>query len=148
MEKLEKEELELLTGKGYEFETSLFGKKIVWKIGKITIGKMFRLSKIFIQIKVDEDSIGNADLSIQIPAQYEAVRVNAKLCAEVIAEAVESKFPKWFLRWHFLNSLNSKEVVDFAFELLKFSDYQNFITSMALMNGNRPTKAMPIEKTV
>lgn len=148
MENLEKEELNLLTGEGYSFETKLFGKTKKWTIGKIPMGKMLRLSKIFIQIKVDEESISSEDISIQIPAQYEAVRNNADLCARAIAEAVDSRFPKWFLRWHFLNSLNSQEVKDLSFELLKFSDYQNFMISMALMNGNRPTKAKAIEKTV
>lgn len=148
MENLEKQELKLLTGEGYSFETKLFGKKNKWNIGKISIGKMLRLSKIFIQIKVDEEAIASEDLQVQIPAQYEAVRNNAELCAQVIATAVESRYPQWFLKWHFMNSLNSQEVKDLAFELLKFSDYQNFMISMALMNGNRPTKAKPIEKTV
>lgn len=148
MENLENEEIKLLTGEGYSFETKFFGKKRKWTIGKIPMGKMLKLSKIFIQIKVDEEAISSEDLSIQIPAQYEAVRNNAMLCAEVIAVAVESKLPKWFLKRHFLNSLNSQDVKDLAFELLKFSDYQNFMISMALMNGNRPTKAKPIEKTV
>lgn len=147
MEKLESEELKLLTGEGYGFETKLFGRILKWSIGKIPMGKMLRLSKIFIQIKVDEEAISSEDLSIQIPAQYEAVRNNALLCAKVIAEAVDSRLPKIFLQWHFLNSLNSQDVKDLAFELLKFSDYQNFMISMALMNGNRPTKAKAIEKT-
>lgn len=148
MENLEQEELKLLTNEGYSFETRLFGRKMKWSIDKIPMGKMLRLAKIFIQIKVDEEAISSEDLSVQIPAQYEAVRNNAELCAKAISEAVDSKFPKWFLKWHFLNTLNSSEVKNLAFELLKFSDYQNFMISMALMNGNRPTKAMPIEKTV
>lgn len=148
MENQEQEEIKLLTGEGYGFETSLFGKKMRWSIKKIPMGKMLRLSKIFIQIKIDEEAISSEDLSVQIPAQYESVRNNAELCAKAIAQAVDSKFPKWFLKWHFLNTLTSSDVKSIAFELLKFSDYQNFMISMALMNGNRPTKAMPIEKTV
>ncbi|MFP3835355.1 hypothetical protein [Chryseobacterium sp. SIMBA_028] len=143
---LEKEELELLVGKGYSFETTFLGKKRIWNIGKLSMGKMLRLSKVFIQIKVDEESLSNTDLSVQLPAQYEAVRNNAHLCASAVAIAVESKLPKWFLKWHFLNSLNSEEIMNFSLELLKFSNYQNFMTSTVLMNGNRPTKAMPIEK--
>lgn len=148
MENLENEELKLLTGEGYSFETKIFGKKKVWNIGKIPMGKMLKLAKIFIQIKVDEEAISSEDISIQIPAQYEAVRNNAELCAKAIAVSVDSWIPKWILKWHFLNSLNSQEVKDLSFELLKFSDYQNFMISMALMNGNRPTKAKAIEKTV
>ncbi len=148
MENIEKEELNLLTGDGYKFSTTLLGKKLEWHIGKIPIGKMLRLSKIFIQIKVDEEAISSEDLRIQFPAQYEAVRNNAELCAKAIAEAVDSWIPKRILKWHFLNTMNSEEVKDVAFQLLKFSDYQNFMTSMVLMNGNRPTKATPIEKTV
>lgn len=143
---LEKEELELLVGEGYSFSTTWFGKEKTWKIGKITMGKMLKLAAISIKIKVDEESLSNSDLSVQLPAQYEAVRDNAKLLAEAVAIAVESKLPKWFLKWHFLNSLNSQEIMNFSLELLKFSNYQNFMTSTVLMNGNRPTKAMPIEK--
>ncbi|WP_062699388.1 hypothetical protein [Chryseobacterium indologenes] len=145
---LEKEEIELLVGNSYSFETNFFGKKKTWNIGKLSMGKMLRLSKISIKIKVDEEALSNADLSIQLPAQYEAVRDNAGLLAEAVSVAVESKLPKWFLKWHFLNSLNSKDIMDFSLELLKFSNYQNFMTSTVLMNGNRPTKAMPIEKQV
>lgn len=145
---LEKEELELLVGEGYSFETIFLGKKRTWNIGKLSMGKMLRISKISIKIKVDEDALSNSDLSIQLPAQYEAVRENASLLAEAVAVAVESKLPKWFLKWHFLNSLNSEEVMKFSLELLKFSNYQNFMTSTVLMNGNRPTKATPIENQV
>lgn len=145
---LEKEELELLVGEGYSFETVLFGKKRKWTIGKLSMGKMLRISKISIKIKVDEEALSNSDLSIQLPAQYEAVRDNANLLAEAVAVAVESKLPRWFLKLHFLNSLNSEEIMKFSLELLKFSNYQNFMTSTVLMNGNRPTKAMPIEKAV
>lgn len=145
---LEKEELELLVGEGYSFETIFFGKKKTWNIGKLSMGKMLRISRISIKIKIDEEALSNSDLSIQLPAQYEAVRDNAGLLAETVAVAVESTLPKWFLKWHFLNSLNSEEIMKFSLELLKFSNYQNFMTSTVLMNGNRPTKAMPIEKPV
>ncbi len=145
---LEKEELELLVGQGYSFTTTFLGKEKTWHIGKLSMGKMLKISKISIKIKVDEESLSNADLSIQLPAQYEAVKDNAGLLAEAVAIAVESKLPKWFLKWHFLNSLDSKEIMDFSLELLKFSNYQNFMTSTVLMNGNRPTKAMTVEKAV
>lgn len=148
MQNQEREELNLLTGEGYCFTTKLFGKTMKWDIGKIPIGKMLRLSKIFIQIKIDEEAIASEEFAVQIPAQYEAVRNNADLSARAIAEAVNSNLPKWFLKWHFLNCLTSQQVKDLSYELLKFSDYQNFMISMALMNGNRPTKAKAIEKTV
>lgn len=172
---LEKEELELLVGDGYSFETIFLGKKKTWHIGKITMGKMLKLAAISIKINVDEESLSNSDLSVQLPAQYEAVRDNAELLAEAVAVAVEDeyrevlpkKYPRWLpevitkhikkekelipvdeLKEHFLNSLNSEEIMKFSLELLKFSNYQNFMTSTVLMNGNRPTKAMPIEKAV
>lgn len=158
MEKQEQEELNILTGKGYEFETILFGKKRKWSTGKMTLGKMLKLSQVFIKMKVDESEISNQDLSIQIPAQYELVRNNAKLAIEAVYMAIESEFPKWIkalklitkplIKKHLLNSLNSEELAKFTLELLKNSDYQNFIISTVLMNGNRPTKAIPIEKTV
>lgn len=162
MEKQEQEELNILTGKGYEFETILFGKKRKWNTGKINLMKMFRMANVFIKMKVDEEALSNPDLSIQIPSQYESVRNNAKLCCEAVYIAVETELPEWtkkykkvtkhfvkpFLINHFMNSFNSKELLDFTLALLKNSDYQNFTTSTVLMNGNRPTKAIPIEKTV
>lgn len=175
MENKEQEEINLLTGNGFQFETTFFGRKIQWNIGKITLGKMFQLSDVFIKMKVDEESVYSTDLSVQIPAQYQSVRDNAKLCAEAVAIAVEDQYwevlpkstPKWVpefikkrikkvsekipldvLTDHFFNSLDATETSKFALELLKFSNYQNFMTSTVLMNGNRPTKAMPIESLV
>lgn len=158
MEKQEQEELNILTGKGYEFETILFGKITKWQTGKMTLGKMLKLSNLFIKMKVNEEDFSSPDLQVQIAAQYEAVANNAKLCVDAIYVAIETEFPKWIRRFdffykplikkHLLNSINSKELKEFTNELLKNSDYQSFITSTVLMNGNRPTKAIPIEKTV
>lgn len=158
MEKQEQEELNILTGKGYEFETILFGKKRKWNTGKMTLGKMLRLSQVFIKMKVDESALSNEDLSIQIPAQYETVRENAKLSIDAVYISIESELPNWvkslkyifkpLIKKHLLNSFSSAELAKFTMELLKNSDYQSFITSTVLMNGNRPTKAIPIEKTV
>lgn len=157
MENLEQEELNILTGKGYSIDTVLFGKN--WKLstGKMTLGKMFKLSQVFIKMKVDEAALSNEDLSIQIPAQYESVRENVKLCVDAVYIAIETELPKWTQRFSFLTkplikahlfkSIDAKELSAFTMELLKNSDYQSFITSTVLMNGNRPTKAMPIEKT-
>lgn len=158
MEKQEQEELNILTGKGYEFKTVLFGKITKWNTGKITLGKMLKLSDLFIKMKVNEEDFTNPDLKVQIAAQYEGVTKNAKICVEAIYISIESEFPKWIRRFdfiykplikkHLLNSLNSKELKAFTDSLLLNADYQSFITSTVLMNGNRPTKAIPIEKTV
>ncbi|STC95577.1 Uncharacterised protein [Chryseobacterium carnipullorum] len=61
------EELNILTGKGYEFETILFGKKRKWNTGKMTLGKMLRLSQVFIKMRIDESEISDPDLAVQIP---------------------------------------------------------------------------------
>lgn len=158
MEKQEQEELNILTGKGYEFETILFGKITKWHTGKMTLGKMLKLSQLFIKMKVNEDDFSNPDLQVQIAAQYETVANNAKLCVDAIYISIETEFPKWIRRFdfiykplikkHLLNSVNSKELKSFTDALLRNADYQSFITSTVLMNGNRPTKAIPIEKMV
>ncbi|MEG0848480.1 MAG: hypothetical protein RSE50_00845 [Myroides sp.] len=158
MEKQEQEELNILTGKGYEFETILFGKKRKWNTGKMTLGKMLRLSQVFIKMRIDESEISDPDLAVQIPAQYKAVRENAKLSIDAVYISIESELPNWvkslkyilkpLIKKHLLNSFSSAELAKFTMELLKNSDYQSFITSTVLMNGNRPTKAIPIEKTV
>ncbi|MCL1671700.1 hypothetical protein [Elizabethkingia ursingii] len=158
MENLEQEEISLLLGNGYEFQTTFLGKQRTWSIGKIPLGKMLKLSNAFIKMKIDEEALASESLSESIPAQYQAVRDNAKLCIDAVYIAVESELPKW-MKWfkivlkpiikrHFLNSFDSVELLEFTMELLKSSNYQNFMTSTALMNGNRPTKAKPIESKV
>ncbi|MCT4151281.1 hypothetical protein HZP59_08545 [Elizabethkingia anophelis] len=158
MENLEQEEISLLLGNGYEFQTIFLGKQRTWKTGKITLGKMVRLSDVYIKMKVDEEALTSESLSESIPAQYQAVRDNARLCIDAVYIAIESELPKWMKRWkfllkpfikkHFLNSFDSAELLEFTMQLLKSSNYQNFMTSTALMNGNRPTKAKPIESKV
>jgi len=170
---LEKEEISLLLSEGYEFETSFLGKKKKWTIGKISVGKMIELSRIFIKIKVDEEGLASEDFGTQISTQYESVYNNAELTIDVMVLAIEDSykevypkhvkkwFPnfikKWFkkeivliskdeIKQNFLNEIDSKELKKFAFELYRFSDYQSFTLSTALMSGNRPTKALPIEK--
>lgn len=174
MENQEQEELKILTGKGYEFETILNGKVHRWNTGKITLGKMLKLSQVFIKMKIDESEIFNPELSIQIPAQYESVRENASLCAMAVAISVEGttrdiypynffnylpgfikkhikkkseEIPVSELQKHFLETLSSADLLSFTKEMLKNAELQNFMTSTVLMNGNRPTKAKPIEKT-
>ncbi|WP_139366405.1 hypothetical protein [Elizabethkingia anophelis] len=119
---------------------------------------MVRLSDVYIKMKVDEQALTSESLSESIPAQYQAVRDNARLCIDAVYVAIESELPKWMKRWkfllkpfikkHFLNSFDSAELLEFTMQLLKSSNYQNFMTSTALMNGNRPTKAKSIESKV
>lgn len=154
-QELEQEEINLLLGKGYAFETFFWGKKRTWRIGKITLGKMIKLSDVFIKMKIDEEALTSGELAETISAQYQAVRDNAKLSVDAVYIAIESELPKWMLKYkffmepiikkHFLKSFNSEDLLEFTLELLKFSNYQNFMTSIALLNGNRPTKAKPIE---
>ncbi|NML70029.1 hypothetical protein HHL23_09470 [Chryseobacterium sp. RP-3-3] len=158
MENQEQEELNILSGKGYEFETILFGKIKKWNTGKMTLGKMLKLSRVFIKIKIDEAEIFSQDPSVMIAAQYKSVSDNAKLLVDAVYIAIETEFPKWvrimsfiykpIIKKHLLNSINSAELSEFALRLLQNSDYKNFLNSTVLMNGNRPTKAIPIEKTV
>jgi hypothetical protein len=175
MEKQEQEELNILTGKGYEFITPPFHGITNWNTGKITLGKMFRLSKVFIKMKVNEEEVQSQDLSIRMPAQYESVRENAMLCAMAIAISVEGvtrevlpkTLPKWTpkflqkfikkeieiipleeLQIHFLESFSTKELLEFTNAMLRNAEFQNFPISTVLMNGMRPTMAKPIEKTV
>lgn len=158
MENLEQEEISLLLGNGYGFQTIFFGKQRTWKTGKITLGKMVKLSDVYIKMKVDEEALTSENVSESISAQYQVVRDNAKLCIDAVFIAIESELPKWMKRWkfllkpfikkHFLNSFDSAELLEFTMQLLKSSNYKNFMTSTALMNGNRPTKAKPIELKV
>ncbi|KUY28014.1 hypothetical protein [Elizabethkingia ursingii] len=171
---LEQEEISILLSRGYEFETVFNGKSRAWNTGKMTLGKMTLLSDVFIKMNIDEEAFTSEDLSISIPAQYQSVRDNAKLCVEAIIISIGDqykedipdkykKLPRFIKKYikretvkishdelmdHFLNSFDSDDLLNFSMGLLKSSNYQNFMTSTALMNGNRPTKAKPIESKV
>jgi hypothetical protein len=158
MEKQEQEELNILTGKGYEFETILFGKITKWHTGKMTLGKMLKMSDVFIKMNINQEDFEANNTYLPFVAQYEAVKNNSKICIDAIYIAIETEFPKWIrklsffyeplIKKHLLNSIDSKDLLNFTNKMLENSDYQSFITSTVLMNGNRPTKAIPIEKTV
>ena len=171
---LEQEEISTLLSRGYEFETVFNGSVRTWNTGKMTLGKMTLLSDVFIKMNIDEEALTSEDLSISIPAQYQSVRDNAKLSIEAVIISIGDQYKedvpekyRWLPRFikkyikketvkishdelmdHFLNSFDSDDLLNFSMGLLKSSNYQNFMTSTALMNGNRPTKAKPIESKV
>ncbi|MDY3444901.1 hypothetical protein V2H21_01260 [Riemerella anatipestifer] len=144
----EKKELDLLTGKGFEIEVaSFFGKKRKFQAKKMALGRMLRLSKIFITMELNDEALNSKDFQEQLSAQYQAVLQNARKVAKVIAVCVtDNKLLSWWIQRQVLKSYTSKEILNFAQTLLKEADYANFILSIALLNGNRPTKANPIEK--
>ena len=148
MIELEKKEIELLRGKGFEIHTVLCGQKKVWKTKKMTLGRLIALSELFLQMKVSEASANSNDLRDALAEQYISVHDNARIAAKVMAIAVsDTKWERWFLARHFLKNISSSELIEFAQKLIKQADYQNFLLSIVLMNANRVTKASPIEET-
>ncbi|WP_225908257.1 hypothetical protein [Riemerella anatipestifer] len=75
----EKKELDLLTEKGFEIEVaSFFGKKRKFQAKKMALGRMLRLSKIFITMEINDEALNSKDFQEQLSAQYQAVLQNAR----------------------------------------------------------------------
>lgn len=143
----EQKELDLLLGKGIEIETKLFGRKKVWRTKPMTAGRLLKMSDVHIKMIIDEEALNSGEFLREVSAQYQAVNKNAKKVAKVLAIAVsDNPLMIRFLTRHFLNNLTAAQLKDFAVALLKRSDYENFITSIVLMNGNRLTKANTVEQ--
>ena len=144
---LEQKEINLLNGKGFEIPIKIFGKERVFKCKKMTLGRMLKLSEVFIQMDLDEKALGSDDFQEQIALQYQTVIKNTKKAVKVISICItDNVFFRWFIERCILKSFDSLQLLDFAQNLLKSANYANFMTSIALMNGNRPTRANPIEK--
>lgn len=143
----EKKEIDLLLNKGFEIKIRVLGKTRVFHSKILSMGRLLRLSKIFIQMELDEEKLSSEKLEEQIAMQYQAVVKNADRIAEVVATCItDNRFYKWYLKKQILKTYTPKDILEFAQKLLKESDYAPFIASIALMNGSRPTKANPIEK--
>lgn len=144
---LEQEEINLLLNKGFEIEVCVLGIKKTFKCKKMSLGRMLKLSNIFIKMEMDEELLTSGSFQEQIAMQYQAVSKNTKNVAKAMAVCFADNFlVRKFLEWYFLKNYTPNELLEFAQNLLKTANYANFITSIALMNGNRPTKANPIEK--
>lgn len=141
MKNQENNEINLLLGKGFQFQTVLFGKPKMWRTKKMTLGRLIEISKIALKITTKDISEN------PISGFYNSVLDNAKFCAEVMATSVtDNKILRYFLTRHFLKNISAKELLDFANKRFQQSDYQNFIISTELMKADRITKPSPVEK--
>lgn len=143
----EQREIDHLTGKGFEIKTQFLGKPITWRTKKMCLGRLIELSDVYLKMQIDDSIFETENFKDVIAEQYQAVHKNGRNCAKVIAISVTDK--KWLRPWlvrHFLKNINASELLNIAKNLLSQGDYQNFILSIGLMNGNRITKAEPIEK--
>ena len=144
------EQLEInhLLSKGFEIKTFLFGKQIVWKTKKMTLGRLIELSNVYLKMKIDDSVFDKENIKDIISEQYQAVNKNGKNCAKIIAISVtDIKWLRPLLVRHFLRNISAAELLEIAKKLLAQGDYSNFILSIGLMNGNRITKPNQIEKT-
>ncbi|MGP1500180.1 MAG: hypothetical protein ACTTJM_00130 [Bergeyella cardium] len=142
----EQEEINLLNGKGFDIKVNIWGKDRNFKCRKLSQGLLLQLSEIFITMEIDEQGLSSEDFAEQLATQYQSVYKNAKKAALVVATCITgNKLLRWYLANCILNTYTPQDLLDFAQKLLKTADYTAFIASIALMNGNRPTKAMTIE---
>lgn len=142
----EQEEINLLNGKGFDIKVNIWGKDRNFKCRKLSKGLLLQLSEIFITMEIDEQGLSSEDFAEQLATQYQSVYKNARKAAMVVATCITgNKLLRWYLANRILNTYTPQDLLDFAQKLLKTADYTAFIASIALMNGNRPTKAMTIE---
>lgn len=142
----EQKEINLLLDKGFEIKVKILGFDKVFRCRKLSMGVMLELSNIFIKMELDESALSSNDFQEQIAMQYQAVVKNAEKLAQVVAVCVtKNPIKRYLIKRAVMSQYTPKDIMEFAQNLLKESDYANFMTSIALMNGNRPTKANPIE---
>ncbi len=146
MNKAEIKEIDLIIGnKGVVLITKFLGFKVKWRMAKMTLSRMLRLSKIYAKIKIDEDDLKNDDLGVQLASSYAAVIDNAKLAAMVVAVSVDSRIPDRILAWYIMRAINSADLKDFTYKVLQESNFANFTMSIFLMNGSRVSKPKKID---
>lgn len=142
----EQKEINLLLNKGFEIKVKILGFDKVFRCRKLSMGVMLELANIFIKMELDENALSSDDFQEQIATQYQAVVKNAEKLAKVVAVCTaRNPIKRYLVKRAVMNQYTPKDIMKFAQNLLKESDYANFMTSIALMNGNRPTKANPIE---
>lgn len=144
---LEQEELNLLNGNGFEIPVKILWFKKTFRCKKLTMGRLLMLSDVFITMDFDESAMMSEDFQEQLSAQYQSVSKNARKTVKAISICMtDNKLLRYLIQRELLKNYTPADLLKFAQNLLKTADYANFITSIALMNGNRPTKANPIEK--
>lgn len=126
-------------------ETHFFGFRIKWKMAKMTLGRMLQLSRVYAKIQIDEEALESEDIGVQMKAQYLSVKDNTELAVKVLAISVESRWPKWILKRHFIRSIDSIELQKFTYKVLQNSNFANFTMSIFLMNGSRIMKPKKVE---
>lgn len=111
------------------------------------MGRLLELSNVFITMDFDEAALQSEDFQEHIASQYQSVSKNAKKTVKAVSMCMtDNPLYRRFLQYYLLKNYTPADLLAFAQNLLKTADYGNFIASIALMNGNRPTKANPIEK--
>lgn len=143
----EKKEMALLLGKKQTVLTTRFmGIKIRWKLGKMTLRRLAKMTYIYTEMQVDEEALSSEDSGVQLAMQFDTLSKNAKNAAKVIALAVSSKLPTWILARHFYRNVDATELQELVMTILKESNFANFTTSIFLMNGSRISKPKKIEQ--
>ena len=85
---LEQEELNILTDKGFEIPVTILGIKKTFRCKKLTMGRLLKLSNVFITMDFDESALQSEDFQEQIASQYQSVSKNAKKTVKAIAICV------------------------------------------------------------
>lgn len=143
---LEKEELELLRGKGFEIKLKILFWIFIFHSKKMTLKRLLDLSSIFLKMEINHEALVSEDYQVRLSEQYHVVNRNAKKASEVIAICIcDSWVMRKVLRYFIMKNFTSENMLEFSHNLLKMASFSNFISSIVLIDGNRPTKATTIE---
>lgn len=142
----EKKELDLLLGNGVKIKSG--DRELT--VQRMNLGRILKISRIAIEMKVNDAELQSNDLSEVTKAQYNSVVDNAQKCAEIIATATNLNYKNdteiGMLTAEILDEMTSSELLEASVSILKTADLANFMTSTFLMNGNRITQATKVEE--
>lgn len=141
----EKKELDLLLASGTKIT---FGNREA-QVQRMNLGRILKISRIAVDMRVNEEELNSKDLAEVTKAQYNSVVDNAQKCAEIIAIATTPDYKNdvaiGMAVSDIMENMTPEELLNASVTLLKTADLGNFMTSTFLMNGNRITQATKVE---
>lgn len=133
----------LLNRKDVILETSFFGIKKKWGLGKMTLNRCFELTELYLKLKQDDEAIQGDDEEKALSALYYSIHDNAKTASKILATAIDSRIPRCILWRHLYKNVSSKELLKVVQKIINETNLANFsiaITGMRMLPITKPTE--------